>query len=155
MALMTEMGSSFTCSGGESCLVCHQSCQLSWKLMFPWLSIWMSGSPIHLCTWPTACEVSETEPDHVRLRLVVRHPSWIVWTKTCECSAKSVEVSQGSTECVAQNSNQRPQCPLEAAVCLATMLDCSSFCASRRSVQNAHLVAGGIATRALAVDNAC
>ena len=66
------------------------------------LDIW---DPIRLHAWPTACKVSETEPDCTGLRLVVRRPSWILWPKTCMHGTKSVDVSWGSKECVAQKSN--------------------------------------------------
>ena len=79
--------------------------------------------PIHLHAWPTSCGASETEPDHMGSWLVERHPSRILLPKTCECGTMSVEVSQGSMECVAQNSYQHPQCLLEAVDCLAMMLD--------------------------------
>ena len=110
------------CNGNMLCLfrwiillVCHQSCRPSQKSMFPWLSIWMSGTPIGLCTLPTSCGASETEPDHVGSWLVERRPSRILLPKTCGCRSKSVEVSQGSTKCTAQNSNWHPQCLTEAA----------------------------------------
>ena len=66
------------------------------------LDIW---DPIRLHAWPTACKVSETEPDCTGLRLVVRRPSWILWPKTCGCSAKSVEVLQGDRKSTRLNSS--------------------------------------------------
>ena len=73
--------------------------------------------------------------------------------KTCRHGTKSVEVSQGSMEWAAQNSNQRPQCLLAAEVRSVTMLDQASFSTSKRSAQNAFLVVGGTTARALAEDS--
>ena len=123
MVLTTAMGTGFTRLGGASCLVYHQSCWLSHKSMFLWPSIPLSGGPIRLCTWPTACGASETEQDCTGFWLVVRCPSQILLPKTCGYGAKSVDVSQGSKECAVQNSNQHSQCLLETVNCFAIMLD--------------------------------
>ena len=153
MVLTTATGMGFTHLGGASLLVCHQSCQLSWKSIFPWLSIQIIGAP-------SICMPGPHFARHQKLSQIAWVYGWLRGIHHRLFSWRLVGMVQNRCRCRGdpqtawhRTPTSIPNVLLEAVDCLATMLDQASFCANMRSVQNACWVAGRTTTRALTVDN--